>query len=63
MSAAGEGGLPLVQLRTEKETRPRMWFAGPAPVAIEPRLPREGESFAPDAYSIYNWKEEKQTDG
>jgi tetrathionate reductase subunit B len=52
-----DGGLPVVQLRTEKNTQPRMWFAGEAPVEIEPRLPREGESYTPDAYNIYNWKE------
>ena len=46
-----------VQLRPEKETRPRMWFAGPAPVEIEPRVPREGESYSPASYDIYNWKE------
>ena len=33
-----------------------MWFAGEAPAAIEPRVPVEGESFNPEAYSIYNWK-------
>lgn len=46
----------LVQLRGEKETKPRMWFAGDAPAKIEPRIPGEGESYSPDAYSIYNWK-------
>ncbi|MGB6044351.1 MAG: 4Fe-4S dicluster domain-containing protein [Pirellulales bacterium] len=51
----------LQQLREEKGTRPRMWFAGPAPLEIEDAVPREGESYNPDAYSIYNWK--KQPDG
>ena len=51
--------LPLVQLRTEKGTRPRMWFTGPAPAEIEDDLPKEGESFAPEAYDIYNWNEKK----
>ena len=46
----------LVQLRAEKQTRPRMWFAGPAPAEIESRIPREGESFHPSAYNIYGWK-------
>jgi tetrathionate reductase subunit B len=52
--AEAESG--LVQLRTDEETSPRMWFAGNAPAAIEPRIPREGESYNPEAYSIYNWK-------
>lgn len=46
----------LQQLREEKGTKPRMWFAGPAPPEIEDAVPREGESYSPDAYSIYNWK-------
>ena len=33
-----------------------MWFAGPAVEVIEERIPREGESYSPDAYSIFNWK-------
>ena len=57
MKAAGENDIELVQLRGEKETKPRMWFAGPAPAQIEPRVPREGESYNNDAYNIYNWKE------
>jgi tetrathionate reductase subunit B len=52
----------LVQLRGEKDTKPRMWFAGEAPAKIEPRIPAEGESYHPDAYSIYNWKGEKPSD-
>jgi len=58
--AEAESG--LVQLRGEKETKPRMWFAGKAPAAIEPRIPTEGESYNPDAYSIYNWKGVQQDD-
>lgn len=46
----------LVQLRGEKDTKPQMWFAGDAPAKIEPRIPVEGESYNPEAYSIYNWK-------
>ncbi len=49
----------LVQLRTEKGTKPRTWFAGKAPVEVEERIPREGASYGPDAYSIHNWKEQK----
>ena len=58
--AEAESG--LVQLRGEKETKPRMWFAGKAPAAIEPRVPTEGESYNPEAYSIYNWKGLQQDD-
>ncbi len=57
MTAAKENDLPLVQLRGEKETKPRMWFAGEAPAEIEDRVPVEGESYNPEAYNIYNWKE------
>lgn len=46
----------LSQLRPEKNTRPRMWFAGSAPAEIEEDVPREGESYRPEAYSIYSWK-------
>ena len=51
-----DGDVELTQLRPEKQTRPRMWFAGPAVEVIEERIPREGESYSPDAYSIFNWK-------
>ena len=53
-SAEGE----LTQLRREKGTKPRMWFAGPAPAEVEDDIPREGESYRPDAYSIFNWKKQ-----
>ena len=56
MSEAREAEVELTQLRPEKQTRPRMWFAGPAVEVIEDRVPREGESYSPDAYSIFNWK-------
>ena len=45
------------QLRPEKDTKPRMWFAGPAAAEIEPRVPREGNSYSPDAYDIHQWKQ------
>ena len=57
MRIAAENELETRQLRPEKNTRPRMWFAGEAPLEIEERVPREGESYSPDAYNIYNWKE------
>lgn len=56
-AAAASNSLPVVQLRPEKETKPRMWFAGPAPAEIEPRVPKEGSSYSHEAYNIYNWKE------
>ena len=52
-----DNGIELVQLRGEKQTKPRMWFAGPAAAEIEERIPKEGESFSPEAYNIYNWKD------
>ena len=46
----------LTQLRTDRETKPRMWFAGPAPAEVEQDIPAEGESYSPEAYNIYQWK-------
>ena len=57
MREAEAADVELVQLRTEKGTKPRMWFAGPAPVEVEARVPREGSSYSPDAYNIHGWKE------
>lgn len=45
----------LQQLRPEKQTKPRMWFRGDAAPEVEPVIPKEGESYGPDAYNIYNW--------
>lgn len=56
MASAKEQDVELVQLRTKKNTKPRMWFAGEAPVEIEERIPTEGESYNNEAYNIYNWK-------
>lgn len=50
----------LAVLRPEKGTNPRMRFAVDAnhPVAAwEPKVPREGESLAPEAYDVYEWRE------
>jgi tetrathionate reductase subunit B len=50
----------LETLRPEKGTRPRMKFATDAdhPMAAwEPKIPREGESYRNDAYSVYSWGE------
>lgn len=57
MADTQAAGVETTQLRDEKETKPRMWFAGDAAVEIEERVPREGESYSPDAYNIFNWKE------
>jgi len=54
---ASENDVELVQLRGEKQTKPRMWFAGDAAVEIEERVPKEGESYTHEAYSVHNWKE------
>ena len=56
MDSATSSGDELVQLRPEKKTSPRVWFAGPAPAEVEPDIPREGSSYTGDAYSIYHWK-------
>jgi Fe-S-cluster-containing dehydrogenase component len=61
MTEAREHDLELVQLREEKDTKPRMWFTGTAPVEIESDVPREGASYSGAAYDIYNWKQ-KQAD-
>ncbi len=50
----------LQQLRAQKGTKPRMWFAGPAPPAVEDDIPREGQSYSPEAYDIYNWKKHER---
>ena len=60
LTAAEEAALPLVQLRGEKQTKPRMWFTGPGPAEIESRIPTEGESYNNDAYNIYNWKTKEE---
>ena len=57
METVRKESVPLVQLRGEKETKPRMWFSGPAPAEIENRIPAEGESYGNDSYNIYNWQD------
>ena len=58
----------LETLRPEKNTRPRMRFAvdPDRPMeAWEPKVPGEGRSYSPDAYSVFNWGEEgwEETEG
>ncbi len=51
----------LETLRPEKGTRPRMRFAvdKDRPLsAWESKIPVEGESYSPEAYSVFNWGEE-----
>jgi len=51
----------LERLRAEKGTEPRMWFAVDETHRVETwadKVPREGESYHPDAYSVYEWREE-----
>ena len=55
MEQAKEADGELSQLRPEKGTKPRMWFAGGAAAEIEPVIPGEGESYSPEAYNIYKW--------
>ena len=59
MKAKLEAEYELGQLRPEKGTRPRMWFGHSKDRPIEefePKVPREGESYHNDAYSVYHWK-------
>lgn len=56
----------LEQLREELGTKPRMWFAASKdrPVSEwEPKVPREGQSYDPEAYSVYQWQEKKHNEG
>ena len=59
MADAEASGEKLQQLRKEKGTVPRTWFAGDGVVEIEERVPREGESYNHAAYDIYNWPTSK----
>lgn len=52
----------LVQMRAEKQTQPRMWFAGNAAVELEDRVPKEGQSYSPDAYNIHGWKDDRSSE-
>lgn len=58
---AEDAGAKTTQLRSEKGTKPRMWFAGPGAVEVEERVPKESDSYSPDAYNIYNWKETQES--
>jgi tetrathionate reductase subunit B len=54
-----ETQLNCEQLRPEKGTRPRMWFGVDPdhPMEVwESKIPGEGQSYSPDAYSVYEWR-------
>jgi tetrathionate reductase subunit B len=60
MKARLENEGALEQLRPEKQTQPRMWFAisQDRPMSVwQNKIPGEGASYAPDAYSVYSWKD------
>lgn len=55
----GEGALE--QLRPEKGTNPRTWYATDETRRVarwESKIPGEGQSYHPDAYSVYEWRED-----
>ena len=57
-----EEGASLELLRPEKGTKPRMQFIVDEARPMnewEPKIPREGESYSNDAYSVFNWGEEE----
>ncbi|MFK7741511.1 MAG: 4Fe-4S dicluster domain-containing protein [Planctomycetota bacterium] len=59
MKARLESENQIGQLRPEKGTKPRMYFGHNEDRPIEefePKVPREGESYKNDAYSVYEWK-------
>ena len=66
MKAELESTDNLAQLREDKQTRPRMWFGveEDRPMSEwEPKVPREGQSYSPNAYSVYQWKAKEHDDG
>ena len=58
LTEAEQAGNEVLQLREEKNTRPRAWYVGQAAVENQDSVPREGESLGTDAYSIYRWKKD-----
>ncbi len=56
----------ISRLRPEKGTEPRTWFAVDSdhPMEVwENKIPREGESYSPEAYSVYQWKNDRHEPG
>ena len=55
-----EASASLETLRPEKKTEPRMQFivSSDHPMEVwEPKVPREGQSYSSEAYSVFNWGE------
>ncbi len=62
---AEEEDADLAILREEKQTKPRMQFVVDSkhPMsAWESKIPKEGESYANDAYSVFEWGEKTEED-
>ena len=57
LAEARRQGVSVTTLRPEEKTRPRAFYAGDAVEAIEPDLPRQGQSFSGTTYDIYRWKQ------
>ncbi len=60
MKTVLEGEGALEQLRKEKGTEPRTWYATDENHRVkewESKIPGEGQSYHPDAYSVYEWQE------
>ena len=56
----------LEQLRPEKGTKPRTWFAVSKDRPMEewePKIPGEGQSYSPEAYSVYQWSNKEHRAG
>lgn len=60
MKQAEQQGETLVQLRPQRGTKPRTWYAGEAVRVAEDRVPQEGESLGVETYNIHRWKEEEK---
>ena len=57
-----EDGARLETLRPEKDTKPRMKYVVDDARPMEewePKIPREGQSYSNDAYSVFNWGEKE----
>lgn len=55
-----EEGVALERLRESKGTEPRTWYATDPERRVErweSKIPGEGQSYHPDAYSVYEWQE------
>ncbi len=56
-----EAEASLEVLRPEEKTKPRMWFSVDEnhPVkAWEKKIPKQGDSYSTDAYSVFEWGDE-----